>query len=369
MSAAALAFSGPRLDPPFRLAETDFDSLVGFGEDDLVASWRVLQRSARAIACGLTPLRAAVEPEAWISGVRRLAALAEPADRAAAQTLFRCHFTPYRIESADPATRGFLTGYYEPAVPGSLARTPAFIAPVLARPEAYARLGPGVAAEPYPERAAIEAAAERGEGRPVAWLSDWVEVFLVQVQGSARVVLPDGSALRLVYDGRNGQPYTSIGRILVKEGAIPLEAMSLERLKGWIRANGQEPGAAGRVLMQRNRSYIFFRSAPATTGEGPIGGQGLPLEALRSIAVDRTIWPYGLPFWIEADLPWRSATPSAFRRLMVAQDTGSAILGPARADIFFGSGETAGTGAGGIRHAADFTVLLPRDVAPRGVAP
>jgi membrane-bound lytic murein transglycosylase A len=139
--------------------------------------------------------------------------------------------------------------------------------------------------------------------------------------------------------------------------------MSLDRLKGWIRANGQAPGEAGRALMQRNRSYVFFRSAPATIDEGPIGAQGLPLEALRSIAVDRTIWPYGLPFWIEADLPWRSAAPSAFRRLTVAQDTGSAILGPARADIFFGSGETAGTRAGSIRHPAGFTVLLPREAA------
>ncbi len=364
MSAAALAFSGSRLDPPFRLAETGFDSLAGFGEDDLVAAWRTLQRSACAVAHGLDPLRAAVEPEFWTGVARQLATVAEPADSRAARALFRAHFTPYRIEPANPAARGFLTGYYEPVVPGSMVRTPDFTAPVLARPEAYARLGPGVAAEPYPERAAVEAAAERGEGRAVAWLSDWAEVFLVQVQGSARVVLPDGSALRLVYDGRNGQPYTSIGRILVEEGAIPLEAMSLERLKDWIRASGQRPGEAGRVLMQRNRSYVFFRSEPATTGDGPIGGQGLPLEALRSIAVDRTIWPYGLPFWIEADLPWRSAVPSAFRRLMVAQDTGSAILGPARADLFFGSGEAAGIRAGGIRHAADFTVLLPRGVAP-----
>ena len=364
MSAAALAFSGAHLDPPLRLAETDFDSLVGFREDDLVASWRALRRSAQAIARGLAPLRAAVGPEAWTSVARRLATLDEPAGAGAAQALFRDRFTPYRIEPADPATGGFVTGYYEPVVPGSLVRTPEFAAPVLARPDAYARLGRGAAAEPYPERAVIEAAAERGEGRAVAWLHDWAEVFLVQVQGSARVMLPDGSERRLVYDGRNGQPYTSIGRILVEEGMIPLESMSLERLKAWIRANGQKPGEAGRVLMQRNRSYVFFRSEPATTGDGPTGGQGLPLEALRSIAIDRTIWPYGLPFWIEADLPWRSAAPSPFRRLMVAQDTGSAILGPARADIFFGSGETAGTLAGGIRHAARFTVLLPREVAP-----
>ncbi|HEX4768679.1 MAG TPA: MltA domain-containing protein, partial [Lichenihabitans sp.] len=199
MSAAALAFSGARLDPPFRLTETDFDSLVGFREDDLAASWRTLQRSTQAIARGLAPLRAAVAPEAWTRVARRLATIAEPANAGAARALFRACFTPYRIEPADPATRGFLTGYYEPVIPGSLMRTPDFTAPVLARPKDYARLGPGVAADPYPERAAIEAAAERGEGRAVAWLSDWAEVSLVQVQGSARVVLPDGSEFRLVY--------------------------------------------------------------------------------------------------------------------------------------------------------------------------
>src|SRR5262249_39588130 len=146
------------------------------------------------------------------------------------------------------------------------------------------------------------------------WLRDGIEVFMVQVQGSARVRLDDGAELRLVYAGRNGRPYTSIGRILLAEGHMAEADMSLEGLKAWVRCAGQGAGEPGRHLMQRNESYVFFRSE-ATQGEaGPIGGQGLPLTPLRSIAVDRSVWHYGLPFWIDAELPWTGGAPKAFRR-------------------------------------------------------
>ncbi len=141
--------------------------------------------------------------------------------------------------------------------------------------------------------------------------------------------------------------------------------MSLAALKHWIRAHGQNPGDAGLALMQRNKSYVFFAlQEDCSPASGPTGGQGISLTALRSIAIDRAIWPYGLPFWIAADLPWRELTPSPFRRLMIAQDTGSAITGPARADIFFGSGDDAGARAGDIRHGGDIVVLLPAGEEP-----
>jgi membrane-bound lytic murein transglycosylase A len=249
---------------------------------------------------------------------------------------------------------GFLTGYYEPIVEGSLTASRDFTAPVLARPDNLESLSP------YPSRAAIEVGAIEGFTAPVVWLRDRVEVFLVQVQGSARVRLADGRVLQLVYAGRNGQPYTSIGRILIESGEIAETDMSLATLKHWIRAHGQNQYDAGLELMQRNKSYVFFtlqeHSDPAV---GPTGGQGAGLTALRSIAIDRAIWPYGLPFWIAADLPWQSSSVSPFRHLMIAQDTGSAIVGPARVDIFFGSGDDAGARAGDIRHAGDVVVLLP----------
>ena len=183
---------------------------------------------------------------------------------------------------------------------------------------------------------------------------------MIHVQGSARISLEDGSEVRLTYAGRNGHPYTSIGRLLVERGEVPLADMSLETLKNWVRTAGQQFGRPGRALMQENKSFIFFEElACDEPNAGPIGGEGIPLTELRSMAVDRTIWPYGLPFWIEADLPWRSESPEPFRRLLVAQDTGSAIVGPARADLFFGTGARAGDLAGGIRHPADFVVLLP----------
>jgi membrane-bound lytic murein transglycosylase A len=138
--------------------------------------------------------------------------------------------------------------------------------------------------------------------------------------------------------------------------------MSLAALKGWLRANGQRQGDRGRQVMQRNRSYVFFKlEQNFAANADPTGGAGIALAPLRSIAIDRRLWPYGAPFWIEANLPWRGPSATPFGRLMIAQDTGSAILGAARADIFFGSGDEAGARAGDIRHDADFAILTPRE--------
>jgi len=171
-----------------------------------------------------------------------------------------------------------------------------------------------------PERATIEAAAAAGEGRPILWLNDAVEVYMTQVQGSASVELTDGRLVRLAYDGRNGQPYTSIGRRLIESGEIAEGDMSLARLKSWLRANGLAPGERARDLMQRNRSYVFFKIVTAfDPADGPTGGSGVALTPLRSIAVDRGLWPYGAPFWLDAQLPWLEPEPSPFRRLAIAQ--------------------------------------------------
>jgi membrane-bound lytic murein transglycosylase A len=170
--------------------------------------------------------------------------------------------------------------------------------------------------------------------------------------------------LRLTYAGRNGHPYTSIGRVLIEQEKIAPQEAGMAGLKQWIRAKGQNPGDAGHALMSRNKSYIFFSASEVLhPQEGPIGGQGISLTPLRSIAVDRSLWAYGLPMWIEAELPWRSCRPEKFRRLLIAQDTGSAITGASRGDLFFGSGDEAGALAGALRHPAAFTVLLPRDAA------
>jgi len=342
------------------LSRLSFADLADFGQDDHLEAFQVFARSCAAIAAKKSPLRNAAPATPALNAIAKAALRQEAREPAQARRFFERHFRPYRVSAcAGVRNAGFLTGYYEPIVEGSSLRTRNFTAPVRGRPDNLN------AVAPYPDRAAIEAGAIDRHSAAIVWLRDEVEVFLAQVQGSARVRLTDGGLLRLTYAGRNDHPYTSIGRILIDTGEIAEADMSLAALKQWIRAHGQNPGDAGAALMRRNKSYVFFtlhqEREPAS---GPIGGQGISLTALRSIAVDRAIWTYGLPFWIAADLPWRGSCPSPFRRLMVAQDTGSAITGPARADIFFGSGDDAGARAGDIRHAGDVVVLLPAEEAP-----
>ncbi len=358
-----------------------FAALEGFDGDDHAAAFACFKRSAQAALAQAPPLRPAVQANTDLQAVFRSAqSMGEPSAEAA-KRFFIENFHPVGVGDDG---RAFYTGYYEPVVEGSLTRSPDFAAPILARPDdlrtfaadeprpaslqglSSARVTPAGGLEPYPVRATIEAAAIEGWLRSIVWLRDWVEVFLIQVQGSARVRLPDGTILRLTYAGRNGHPYTSIGRILVERGAIALDAMALESLKAWLRQAGQEPGEAGRAVMQANASYIFFDANRIDSVEGPIGGEGVPLTPLRSIAVDRTRWSYGLPFWVEVALPPGLPTPARFNRLMVAQDTGSAITGPARVDIYVGSGEEAGRLAGGIRHHGRLVLLRPN---PAGGCP
>ncbi|WGJ13959.1 MltA domain-containing protein [Methylocapsa sp. D3K7] len=333
-----------------------FDDLPGFSAEDHLAAFKVFVRSCEAIAAKAAPLRKGTIASAAFEAIAHAALREDVTDAAQARRFFETHFRPFDIsvKGQVPGSNGFLTGYYEPLVEGSLTRSRDFAAPILARPDNLESL------KLYPSRAEIEAGSIGSHTRPVVWLRDFVEVFLIQVQGSARIRLMDGRVKRLVYAGRNGLPYTSIGRSLIDSGEITEADMSLAALKQWIRAHGQNPGEAGLTLMHRNQSYVFFDLDADTDPQlGPTGGQAIGLTALRSIAIDRTIWPYGLPFWIDADLPWHSAAISAFRRLMIAQDTGSAIVGPARVDIFFGSGDDAGARAGDIRHAGGVTVLLP----------
>jgi membrane-bound lytic murein transglycosylase A len=371
-----------QLEGRARLTLVDFAALDGFRDDRCLDALIAFQASARQALSGSPCLRPGVEPDPSLRQACR-AALDVPSDERSARQFFETQFVPVRIvpvSAEQTSGSGFLTGYYEPEVEGSRQRTADWVEPILDRPDDLVTfpqnefpLGSGFAAgrrtfdrhlEPYPDRASIESGRIEDRTRPVVWLRDGIEAFMIHVQGSARVRLVDGGALRLTYAGRNGLPYTSIGRLLVEAGEIEAEAMTLARLKQWVRDAGQAPGQAGRSLMQRNRSYIFFTANEALDpAAGPIGAQSVSLSPLRSIAVDRGLWPYGTPFWISADLPWTSRTVTLFRRLMIAQDTGSAILGPARADLFFGTGDACGTLAGGIRHEADMFVLLPKDAS------
>ena len=356
-----------------RLEPLNFESLAGWVDDDHQAAFRVFERSARALCAGQTDPRPAQSAPSELLANACAALCADIEAERDARRFFEKRFRPFRVV---PENRGgFLTGYYEPCVPASRVETEAFRWPILARPIDLMTFGldpppigfpkdltgarrlSDASLAPYADRAQIE--AERRD--PIVWVRDAVEAFLIQVQGSAQVEFADRRRARLAYDGRNGLPYTSIGKILIETGEIAEGAMSLASLKAWLRRDRER----GLAMMRRNRSFVFFRLVDDFDARlGPIAGAGVPLAPMRSIAVDRTIWAYGLPFWIDAELPWADETPRPFRRLMIAQDTGSAIVGEARADLFFGSGDQAGARAGAIRHRAEFIVLLPRGDDP-----
>jgi membrane-bound lytic murein transglycosylase A len=352
-----------------RLRPLAFTELAGWAADDHAAAFAAFRRSCERILAGDGASRPAKEQDVALTLICReaqSAAAIEP------RAFFEQHFQPFEV--IPPEGRGFLTGYYEPEFVGSRERTGPYQVPLLARPDDLVTIPPGERLpgidstlqaarrtasgfEPYPERAAIETGALGGAAKPIVFLAEPAEAFIIHVQGSARIRLTDGSALRVAFAGKNGHPYTSIGRILVDEGKIPLQEMSLERLMGWLKDHPDE----ARALMRSNRSYIFFREAKELSAEdGPIGGAGHPLVPRRSLAVDSRLWTYGLPFWLEGELPVTIDRAEPLARLMIAQDTGSAIVGPARGDFFWGTGTEAGARAGLLRHRTRFVVLLPR---------
>ena len=211
---------------------------------------------------------------------------------------------------------------------------------------------------PYYDRAAIEAGALDGQKLEICWVKDPSDVLAMQIEGSARVILEDGTPLRIHYDSHNGYPFSAVGRVLIERNLIPREEISMQRIREWMAANPEEAPK----LRATNRSYVFFRITGLTNEGELIGAQGVPLTPGRSIAVDR-LHEYGTPFFIEANLPIETAKHiSPFRRLMIAQDTGSAIVGPARADLYWGAGDNAAHIAGRIRHSGRFVMLLPREL-------
>jgi len=357
------------------LAKQTFSSLKGWAQDDHEAAFQAFLKSCEALHSGKPALRPAQEMDRLLAAICGRASAIEP-DRDSARRFFEDEFEPWRIVTENGT--GLLTGYYEPEFQGSLQKTNEFKVPLLARPDdletipagetrpgidtglqAARRLSTGF--EPYPERGAIEDGALGDKARPLVFLRRPSEAFIIHVQGSARIALAGGDVARVAYAGRNGQPYTSIGRLLIERGAIAPDDMSLERLMGWLDDHPEQ----ARSLMHENKSYIFFRIADELgPEEGPVGGAGTALVPGRSLAVDRRFWSYGLPFWLDGQLPVQEGQDEKLHRLMIAHDTGSAILGPARGDFFFGSGAAAGTKAGLLRHQTRFTVLQPKGWQP-----
>ena len=343
-----------------------FDDIPGWPEDDHAGAFDAFRRSAgHALVSPYKSGSLGVDAAAFAGAWR--AALSTP--RSEARAFFETLFQPFRIA---PPQGGFVTGYYEPEVEASPVRTARFAVPLLARPPdlvavdanrppgldpgfAFAASTPDGLVE-YHDRRAIDGGALAGRGLELAWLADRVDAFFVHVQGSARLLMPDGAVRRVTYAAKTGHPFTGIGRVLAELGEIPLEQVTMQSIRAWLAAH---PGRVDDILW-RNRSYIFFREAPvADPALGPVAAAKVPLTPGRSIAVDRLLHTFGTPFYIDA--PTLAAFGAApFRRLMIAQDTGSAIVGAARGDLFVGSGGPAGEIAGVVRSPADFYALVPR---------
>ncbi len=372
---------GPLKFPGGQLEPIKWSELAGWTADDHLAALAAYQTSCQALLkIRRTDERG--ELSAALSNVCRKAANLQPQDTETARAFFEQNFQPVRIGRLGEA-EGLLTGYFEPIVAGSRFPTPEFHVPLYRRPRDLVAAGykPGSVAfpnkggrigrrnennelVPYHDRGAIEAGALDGQRLEICWLRDPFDLLAIQLEGSGRVILEDGTPLRVSFDSHNGYPYSSIKRVFIDRNLLPRNAISPQGIRDWMAAHPDEAAKARAA----NRSYVFFRVTGLTNEGEPVGAQGVPLTPGRSIAVDR-VHGYGTPFFIEADLPIEGrklATP--FRRLMIAQDTGSAIVGTARADLYWGAGDEAGRIAGRIRHPGRFVMLLPRelDIAAAG---
>ncbi|WP_375204762.1 murein transglycosylase A [Hyphococcus sp.] len=423
--AAALVFSG--VVPPYyerqfddedfgpavlHLRLADFDDLSGWLQDDPGPALEAFVRSCERFEAmppdaPANPLEnlGFDDPELTLSGAvadwlrpcaeaRALlvSAYSDPGGRRGAlRAFFEFHFTPVEIAtlreplSDGPARRadpkidktGVFTGYFEPVYEASRAPTEDHTAPLLPRPDDLVEVelgrfrdalkGERIAGRvengrlvPYAARAEIEAADPAGLA-PLAWL-DPNDLFFLQIQGSGRLVFEDGSAMRVGYAAQNGHLYTAIGRVMVDRGIMPLEEVTMQSIRGWLASAAPQ---AAQNLREQNASYVYFRPLDEVDPAlGPLGAQGAPLTPGRSLAVDRRYHALGAPVWVDIE-PVEANGQEPIRRLMIAQDTGGAIKGPVRGDVFWGSGDEAGAIAGAMNAEGRMTVLLPRRLAER----
>lgn len=295
----------------------------------------------------------------------------KPTDAATVRTFFETRFAPYQSRQADGSENGLITGYYEPLLHGSLTPSAKYSVPLYGPPadlltidlsSVYPQLKhmrlrgrlQGNKVVPYLDRADIDDGSNPLKGNELVWVDNPVEAFFLQIQGSGRIQLPDGSMMRVGYADQNGYPYRSIGRVLAERGELPLAQTSMQNIKAWGRRN---PDKLPELLAQ-NPSYVFFRELP-DSGSGPLGALGVPITGGRSIAVDARAIPLGAPVWLATTLP---ASDQPLDRLVLAQDTGGAIRGNVRTDFFWGFGNEAGAIAGRMKQTGRMWVLLPKDM-------
>ena len=343
-----------------------WDDLPGWSDDDIAAAWPAFLLSCR----GMT---SRPHGPAW----RRVCDLAKAANDKAdfnPRRFFEQNLKPYAIVNGESGANGMVTGYYEPLLQGSRQRSKGFEQPVRGVPDDLLTIDlssvfpelkdkrvrgriEGNKVVPYWSRAEIVERGDKLPGKTLLYTDDAVELFFLQVQGSGRVKMNDGSTVRLNYADQNGHPYQSIGRVLVARGELKLEEASMQGIQAWARANPKRLDD----LLNANPSYVFFREVP-NSKDGPVGALGVPLTAERSIAIDPRSVPLGAPVFLATTRP---NSPQAMNRLVMAQDTGGAIKGAVRADFFWGFGKEAGEQAGRMKQNGRLWVLWPKDSAPK----
>ncbi len=354
-----------------------YDGLSRWANDDHAAALQSFRQSAALMS--ENPLNFAKLPtfagarEDWLQ-------VAEASFLAFAQHnpkgFFENHFTPCEI-SGPHKPSGMFTGYFEPVVRGSRNYSAEFPVPVYRKPADLMAFDPVESQSvgfafgkhgtngpvPYDTREEIERGSLKGQGLEICWLNDWIPAFFMHIQGSGRVQLEDGSSLRLSYAAKSGHPYVAIGSVLLERGQLTRENLSMQSLVAWMKTN---PGES-RALMWQNPSYIFFREMPLTPENlGAMGAGKVHLMPQRSLAIDASHYLYGTPLWLETTTPPESPNgEKTFDRLMIAQDTGSAIRGLLRGDIYWGWGYEAALIAGHMKSPGRMTALLPIAVARR----
>jgi membrane-bound lytic murein transglycosylase A len=380
---AVRALPYPKVDLPPEIDGSQYfpvswSDIPGWNDDDQLAAYRTFRASCKPITAQRD---APPDSRALATTLRepcRAARATEISNGAKARAFFEEHFVPLEISRLGQDA-GFVTGYYEPMIEGSRTRNEVYNVPVYRRPSnlfmrGYSQASPDLPNKgqvfrkigrrklvPYYDRGEIEDGVLEGRGIEICWLKDQTDLLFAQIQGSARVQLPDGSTLRINYDSYNGYPYTAVGRVLVDRGIFTREEMSMQKIREWMEANPE----GAKDVRRQNRSYVFFRELSLGDKDEAVGAQGIPLTPGRSIAVDKALHVYGTPFFISGELPIeseKSRTP--FHRLMIAQDTGSAIVGPARADLYFGAGPDAGKIAGRLKSNVRFVMLVPKNLDP-----
>lgn len=350
------------VEPFSPFAVSKWEMLPDWQTQDLQPAWAAFWQSCIALKS---------KPD-WQPVCDRANELGQP-DNEALRNFFEEGFTPYQVFNPDGTTEGLITGYYEPKLYGSRIPTERFRYPVYGLPddlltielsELYPQLKgmrlrgriQGNSVVPYYDRGEIDSGSTPLKGRELFWVDNEIELFFLQIQGSGRIELPDGSLVKIGYANQNGHPYASIGRKLVDMGALTLEEASMQSIKQW----GKDNPTLLPDLLAHNPSYVFFRELP-TELSAPLGALGVPLTGEYSMAVDKRTIPLGAPVFLSTTYP-NSEEP--LNRLMLAQDTGGAIRGAVRGDFFWGFGEQAGAQAGRMKQSGQMWVLFPKEAEP-----